>query len=138
MPTLAPHVVDGCALRLVGFDFAKKTEFALLPSELKAAFAPEVFVWVDVQFGTAAAAARTWLGELELLPPDVIDAALTREPATQSARYDDCLHFVLSDCRLEGSALQQSRVDCVVGTHVLFTIHRDEVACLNSVRRSYP
>lgn len=137
MPTVAPHDVQGCALRLVGFDFASKREFALEPHELKDRFGPDVFVWVDVQFGAAPAAARSWLTALDLLPPDVIDAALTREPATQSARYDDCLLFVLSDCRLEGSALQLARVDCVVGAHALFTIHRDEVACINAVRRNY-
>jgi magnesium transporter len=137
MATEPPELVQGCALRLVGFDFGNRTEFSLRASEMASAFVPDKFVWVDVQFGDASAGAREFLGGLGLLPPDVIDAALTREPATQSARYDHCLHFVLSDCKLEGSALQLSRIDCVVTSHALFTIHRSPSACLSSVRRTY-
>lgn len=133
-----PELIGGCALRLVGFDFARKAEFGLRASELLRSFGPDKFIWVDVQFGEAGEAAREFLTATELIPQDVIDDALTREPATQSARYDHCLHFVVSDCRLEGSALQLSRIDCVVGAHTLFTIHREPVSCLNAVRKSYP
>jgi magnesium transporter len=127
----------GCALRLICFDFADKREFRIDLGELRSAFEREQFVWIDV-IGFDAQAARASLVGLGLVSEDIIDVALTREAATQIARYDDYVHFVISDCRLSGHALELVRIDCVMAARFLLTIHRSGAPCLDAVRRNYP
>ena len=59
-----------------------------------------------------------------LCAPEIVEDALTREPATQIARYDDYIHLVLSGCRLAGHKFDLERVDAMMGEHFLLTLHR--------------
>jgi magnesium transporter len=127
----------GCAVRTVGFDFAQKHHAFLGVKDLPSAFERGWFAWIDITISDPAQA-RTLLDSLHLVTDDMIEMALTREAATQVARYPDYVHFVVSDSRLAGATLVLTRIDCVMSAQFLLTIHRDETACLQAVRRNYP
>jgi magnesium transporter len=127
----------GCVVRTVGFDFAQKHQSPLRVAELTAAFERGWFVWIDVTISELEAG-RALLESLCLVTEDVIAVALTREAATQVARYPDYVHFVVSDSRLVGATLELARIDCVMSARFLLTIHREDAACLQAVRRNYP
>lgn len=126
----------GCLIRAVAFDFETKTEESVELSELKAVMARGLFVWVDVDIADPDEARKLFEG-LALFSDEIVEDALTREPATQSARYDSYLHFVVSGCRLVGRHFDLERVDCVVSDKFLFTIHRGQVAFLEALRKDY-
>lgn len=129
-------LVGGCILRIVELDFETKKERPIELAELRASMAAGRFVWADVDIQDPNEA-RGFLNELALFSDEIIDDALTREPATQSGRYDGYLHFVVSGCRLQGPNFDLERVDCLMGERFLFTIHRGPVVFLEALRKDY-
>lgn len=123
-------------VRAVAFDFESKTERDIELSQMKEAMAKGQFVWVDVDLGDGEGT-RKLLGDLALFSDEIVEDALTREPATQSARYDGYLHFVVSGCRLVGRHFDLERVDCVISDRFLFTLHRGAVVFLEALRKDY-
>jgi Mg2+ and Co2+ transporter CorA len=95
------------------FDFANKVERTIQLSELRRSLDSGHFVWIDIDFADTKLAKKI-LSELALFDEEIIEDALTREPATQHARYDAYLHFVVSGCRLQGRNFELERVDCVM------------------------
>jgi magnesium transporter len=136
-PTDAAEPFPGCAVRAVGFDFAQKHQASLRVADLPTAFERGWFVWIDIALSDTAQS-RALIESLHLVTDDVIEMALTREAATQVARYPDYVHFVVSDGRLAGATLELTRIDCVMSARFLLTIHREDAACLQAVRRNYP
>ena len=124
----APFVVD--------FDFERKVERRIEIDRAKAAMAEGRFVWVDVDVSDAAEARRT-ITPLGLCAEEILDDALTNEPATQSGRYDDYLHVVVTGCRLQGAHFDLERVDVIIGERFLLTMHRGPVVFLDAVRKVY-
>ena len=99
----------------------------------------EQFVWIDVDVGQLEEA-RALLARPELADlcaPEIVEDALTREPATQIARYEDYVHLVLSGCRLAGKKFDLERVDVVMGERFLLTLHKGQPVFLEAVRKSY-
>lgn len=132
---VAPNSHDPlCAV--VAFDFARKQAPIILVAEAKAAMAEGRFVWIDVDVARVDDARRL-LTDLGLCAPEIVEDALTREPATQIARYDDYIHLVLSGCRLVGHKFDLERVDAIMGARFLLTLHRGQPVFLESVRRGY-
>ena len=127
---------NGCALFGVEFDFAAKTEQACDVPRARAAIAQGRFVWLDVDVG-AASDPRPFLRELGLVADEVIEEALSREPATQSFKYETCLHLVMTGCRLSGTHLELERLDVIVGERFLVTVHRAPPLFLEAVKRHY-
>jgi magnesium transporter len=121
---------------VVAFDFANKRDPAIPLGEARAAMAAGRFVWIDVDL-TQADEARRLVAELALCAPEILDDALSREPATQIARYDDYLHLVLSGCRLVGHKFDLERVDAVMGADFLLTLHRGPAVFLDAVKKGY-
>jgi magnesium transporter len=126
----------GCIVRAVAFDFEAKVERSIELAEMRGVMASGQFVWVDLDLGDADEA-RALLAELALFSDEIVDDALTREPATQTARYDGYLHFVVSGCRLIGRHFDLERVDCVIGERFLFTLHRGQVVFLQALKKDY-
>jgi magnesium transporter len=126
----------GCILRAVEFDFGKKLERTIDVAAIRESMQAGHFVWIDVEFSDSVEASRV-LAALELFSEEVVEDALTREPATQHARYDDYLHLVVSGCRLQGRNFELERVDCVIGELFLATIHKGPVVFLENVRKDY-
>jgi magnesium transporter len=135
-PPGAPAEGAGCSVRIVALDFETKTERELALSDIGAALSERAFLWIDVDFNNAEAA-RSCLSTLGLIAPEIVEDALTREPATQCARYDAYLHFVVSGCRLHGRHFDLERVDCAMSERFLLTIHKGKVVFLDAVRRDY-
>jgi Mg2+ and Co2+ transporter CorA len=69
--------------------------------------------------------------------PEILEDALSREPATQIGRYETFLHLVLSGCRLVGHKFDLERVDVVMGEKFMLTLHRGQPVFLEAVRKSY-
>lgn len=134
--SLGPETIAGCAVRVADFDFERKIERTIPLTEAQEAMRAGRFVWIDVDFADAQSA-RQILDSLKLFNDEIVEDALTREPATQSARYDDYLHFVVSGCRLQGRNFELERVDCVVGENFLVTIHKGSVVFMDALRKDY-
>jgi magnesium transporter len=138
MPVRAPlpETPSGCAMRAIGLHFETKVERELGAGEIEQAMRDGMFVWIDVDFAEPAGT-RALLAGLGLIAPEIVDDALTREAATQVARYDDYLHFVISGCQLLADNFELQRVDCAIGERFLLTIHKGPVAFLDAMRRAY-
>jgi len=134
--TAASATADEPVLAATELDFKTKAHRALTQGEIRPAMAAGRFVWIDVDLADEAAA-RKALAALALCVPEIVEDAVTREPATQIARYDDYLHLVLSGCRLVGHKFDLERVDAVIGERFLLTLHRGHPVFLDAVRRSY-
>lgn len=127
---------DGCQVHCTRFDFETKVEQGIELGAVPDAMAAGHFVWIDVDFSDPVAAKQT-LESLALINDEIIEDALTREPATQHARYEQYLHFVVSGCRLQGRNFELERVDCVVGERFLVTVHKGPVVFLESLKKDY-
>ncbi len=137
LDALPPPAQSPCDPVIVEFDFDKKVERPIALAAVRSAFDAGKFVWVDVDF-TNLDDARRVLTQLGLVAPEIVEDALTREPATQLGRYDDYVHLVLSGCRLQGDKFDLERVDIIIGEQFLVTIHKGPVVFLDAVRRAYP
>jgi magnesium transporter len=131
-----PVKVPACELTAVEFDFEAKKERDLPLRRLSAAMDAGRFVWVDVNVHRVDGAAKV-IADLNLVSDELIEDALTNEPATQHARYPKYLHMVVSGCRLQGRHFELERVDIVVGERFLLTIHHGPAVFLESVKRDY-
>jgi magnesium transporter len=121
---------------VVDFDFATKTHRKISIDDIQASFAAGRFVWIDVDIAHSDEA-RALVTRLELCTPEIVEDAMSREPATQIARYDEYLHLVLSGCRLVGHKFDLERVDAMMGEKYLLTLHKGAPVFLEAVRRSY-
>jgi magnesium transporter len=121
---------------IIELDFKTKIHRKCCVDELRASIDAGRFVWVDVDVAQLDEA-RALLGRLQLCVPEIVEDALTREPATQVARYDDYVHLVLSGCRLIGHKFDLERVDAILGEQFLLTLHKGQPVFLEAVRRSY-
>jgi len=125
-----------CVSSVIAFDFDRKAEHALSWSEARHAMEAGHFVWVDVA-AREGDDARQVLGSFGLLDEEVIESALSKEPATQHARYEHYLHLVVSECRARGGSFELGRLDVVLSERLFLTIHREPIALLTSLRRDY-
>jgi magnesium transporter len=131
-PTLGVDPLVTC----VSLDFATKEHKKLVVEDIQPSMDAGQFVWIDVDIAQTEEA-RTLLTKLGLCAPEIIEDALSREPATQIARYDDYIHLVLSGCRLAGHKFDLERVDAIIGEGFLLTLHKGQPLFLEAVRRSY-
>lgn len=128
----------------VALDFQTKVHRAICADDLRAELEAGGFVWIDVDVAQRDEA-RALLGRLDLCIPEILEDALTREPATQLARYEDYVHLVLSGCRLvgqreaapQGDKFELERVDAILGERFLLTLHKGQPVFLEAVRKSY-
>ncbi|HWO14367.1 MAG TPA: magnesium transporter CorA family protein [Polyangiaceae bacterium] len=125
-----------CVSSIVALDFEQKTEQTLSLREARHAMASGHFVWVDISVRDLDEARRV-LASFQLLDDEVIEAALTKEPATQHARYEHYLHLVVSECRALGAGFELSRLDLILSERLFLTIHRQPLALLATLRKDY-
>jgi magnesium transporter len=121
---------------IVELDFKTKGLRKLSVSEMTASMEAGKFVWIDVDIAQSEEA-RKLLTSLNLCQPEIVEDAMSREPATQIARYDDYIHLVLSGCRLQGHKFDLERVDAMMGEQYLLTLHKGTPVFLEAVRKSY-
>jgi magnesium transporter len=133
-----PAQLDGspCVGSVIAFDFVLKTERTLSLSEARTAMDAGHLVWVDITIHDTAEARRI-LESFGLLDPEVIEAALSKEPTTQHARYEQYLHLVVSECRPVGSGFEEGRLDVVLSEKLFLTIHEQPLALLAALRKDY-
>lgn len=118
------------------FDFGAKTIHDCSLDELRGAVVANRYAWIDINY-TDPAAARALLQGRGIVGEEVLEAALSRDAATQLARYDDCLHLALTGCRLQGDSFTLERVDAIVTEAYLLTIHSGPVVFLDAVRKHH-
>jgi magnesium transporter len=121
---------------IVSLDFKTKQHTRCTVANFRAEMLAGKFVWVDVDLSQSEEA-RKLVASLNLCAPEIVEDALSREPATQIARYDDYIHLVLSGCRLIGHKFDLERVDAMMGENFLLTLHRGQPIFLEAVRKSY-
>jgi magnesium transporter len=117
-------------------DFKTKQHRKLTLAEVRTSMEAGKFVWIDVDIAQSEDA-RKLLTSLNLCSPEIVEDAMSREPATQIARYDNYVHLVLSGCRLVGHKFDLERVDAVLGASFFLTLHKGAPVFLEAVRRSY-
>jgi magnesium transporter len=120
----------------VELDFRTKGHRKLGLDDVRASMDADCFVWIDLDIAQVEEARRI-LGALELCAPEILEDALSREPATQLARYEDYIHLVLSGCRLAGHTFDLERVDALMGERFLLTLHRGQPVFLELMRKQY-
>ncbi len=121
---------------VVELDFKTKQHRKLSINDIRTSMEAGKFVWIDVDIAHSEEA-RQLLTKLNLCEPEIVEDAMSREPATQIARYDDYLHLVLSGCRLVGHKFDLERVDAMMGESYLLTLHKGAPVFLEAVRKSY-
>jgi magnesium transporter len=126
-----------CQVQVVDFDFATKVEKSIQLSEVSEAIDAGRFVWIDLDARDIEEARRLLTANLSGVAEEIIHDALTAEAATRHARYDNCIHVVVSGCRQRGQHFDLERVDIVIAQTFMITIHKGSVAFLSSVRRDY-
>lgn len=124
-----------CTVQLVAFDFTNKKERSVGLGDVTAELEAGSFLWLDLNV-TDHREAREILAHFAL-DEQIIDPALNADASTQHARYDACLHLVVSGCRERGHQFDLERVDVVIAERFLLTIHRGPVVFLDAVRRDY-
>ena len=133
----ASAVPAACRVHVVDFDFETKIEKSIALTEVAGAIDAGRFVWIDLDAQDVAEARRLLTADLSGVAEEIVHDALTAEAATRHARYDNCIHVVVSGCRQRGLHFDLERVDIVIAHNFLITIHKGPVAFLSSVRRDY-
>jgi magnesium transporter len=121
---------------IVSLDFKNKTHTKHSLESFRAEMEAGRFVWIDVDISQSEEA-RKLVASLNLCAPEIVEDAMSREPATQIARYEDYIHLVLSGCRLQGHKFDLERVDAMMGENFLLTLHKGQPVFLEAVRKSY-
>jgi len=122
---------------IVELDFKTKQHRKLTIDDFRQSIEEKKFVWIDIDIAQAEEFKKL-LPKLEgLVAPEIVEDAITREPATQIGRYEEYLHLVLSGCRLAGHKFDLERVDVMMGEHFMLTLHRGQPVFLEAVRKSY-
>jgi magnesium transporter len=129
-------------IQAIEFDFANRKERAISQAEVADCCGRGLFCWVDIDVSKAEAGqdAKAVVGGL--LRDLKVDAMAIEEVLgpDREGRYDvheGCLHFALSEGRLEGDRLITAHVDVVLGERFLVTFHRRDVEFLRLMRRTY-
>ncbi len=126
----------GCSIWAVVLYFQTKVEQVIRIEDIPDAVARGGFVWIDVTVDDPAAA-RDTLRAMKLVDAHILDSALHGAEATMQARYEDCLHLVMSGCKLTGRDFSLQRIDAVIGRTTLVTIHRGPVLVVDAMRREF-
>ena len=129
--------VTGYVLRLVEFDFARKTERTAGLDRFGPAAEEGNYLWLDLDVSGDLEGARALLAGLELVEPVLLDDALSPEPDTRVRRFDDYLFLALTGCRIVNDNLVTERVSAFVAEHFLLTIHHGPVSFLDEMIRVY-
>lgn len=117
------------------FRFEPKEEKIIPVADAKAAMDEGWFVWIDLDLRREDT--RATIDALACVHPEILEDALSGEPATQVARYDTSLHIALTACRLTATAFEQERADLVMGESFLLTLHRSSPHFLRETHRHY-
>lgn len=125
-----------CKVQAIELDFEAKTLRTLSLDEASAAIRNGRFVWIDLD-ARDPDEARRLLHALGSISESIVHDALTSEPATRHARYDEYIHVVIAGCKEQDAKFALERVDVVIASSFLATIHRGHVAFLDAVFRDY-
>ena len=129
-------------ITVVEFDFAAKTERALDPLQVAETMAGGRFCWVDISCapcGEARERCRECEACLQRLGINELARGEVMGPDREGRHdvYEDCVHFAVTESRLEGGRLATSHVDVVLGASYLVTFRRREAEFLKAMRRTY-
>lgn len=120
---------------VAGFRFEPKAERQLPKEDIASAMEAGEFVWLDLDLRDDGT--KPLLEKLGLVHPEIMEDALSNEPATQVARYEGCLHIALTACRLKGQLFELERVDLIMAEKYLLTLHRGSPHFLRTTKRHY-
>lgn len=119
---------------LVAFKFEPKSETRIEPADLERHLADGAFVWLDLDLRDEGT--KPLLAALNF-EPEVLEDAEEGEPATQVARYERCLHVALTACKLTGDRFDLERIDVIIASNFLVTLHRSAPHFIRMTRKNY-
>lgn len=122
-------------IQVVAFDFERKSETSIPPAETRAACERGLFCWIDLTADDPSAT-------LDFLLDLGINEVAAREVLgpDREGRYDvhpDCLHFAVTEGRLENERLATSHVDVILTQRFLLTFRRGEAEFISQMRKTY-
>lgn len=123
-------------MNITAFDFKHKQETTLEPSALADGLDPALFYWIELEAADEPAISPL-LSKLGV-NPTAAGEFLGADREGRYDAYDDCLHFALTEGRMDSEGrIVSSHVDMLLGNAFLVMWHRHPVAFLDQVRRVY-
>lgn len=123
-------------MNITAFDFRHKQESTLEPSALAEGLDRALFYWIELEAADEPAVGPllSTLG----INPTAAGEFLGADREGRYDVYDDCLHFALTEGRMDAEGrIVSSHVDVLLGNAFLIMWHRHPVAFLDQVRRVY-
>ena len=120
---------------VAAFRFDPKSERRIDVGDVRSAIEGGEFVWMDLDLRHERT--RGIISELNLIHPEALEDALSGEVATQVARYEGSLHLAVTACKLTASAFELERVDIIVTSTFMLTLHRSCPHFVRKTRRHY-
>lgn len=123
--------------KAIEFDFQAKIDGDIPLSKVQDTIKAGRFVWIDVDGSGDREAVRQVIKSAVDLDERLLDDCLDLRPVTKYDLRANWLHLVIAASALTGDALEEDRVDVIVGAGFMLTIHRDRVPFLEHVKERY-
>ncbi len=128
-------------ITVVAFYFETRRDESIPPERVSEALAAGAYCWVDIDCTPCAAATPDCGACRHLLDALGVNAQAASEllGPDRDGRYDvyeDCLHFAVTEARLEEGRLLTAHVDLVLGEHFLITYRRQAAEFPRRMRRT--
>ena len=129
-------------ITVTGFDFARRAEQSVEPARVREATAGDWFCWVDLDCAGCGNSEEHCAGCRKVLEDLGINELARQEVLgpDRDGRYDvyeDCLHFAVTEARLQEGRLATAHVDIVLGEKYLVTYRRHPAEFVKQMRRTY-
>jgi len=116
------------------FDFARKLEKEIPPSEIRQSMGDGLYCWVDVE-GASQDEAISAIEDLGF-GAAIVSEVLGPDHAGAHDVYPDCLHFMVKEAVFRDGALTITPLDILVNGRSMFTLHTREVQVIASMKRT--
>jgi magnesium transporter len=122
-------------IQVIEFDFSNRRDRPIAVDQIVDAISKGLCCWLDIDISNYSQTAKV----LEGLGVNsmVIEEALSNEVTGRHAIHEDCLHIYVTAPQLKARDLEFARVDMILGTQIIITLHRGHVEFLQRARLDY-
>jgi magnesium transporter len=122
-------------IKVVAFDFVRKLEKVISPSDTGQAVNKGFYCWADVETVTMEEA-RPLIESLGFSTA-VISEAIEPDHSGAYEVYPDCLHFMVKEADFRDGALTLTPLNILLNDHGMVTFHSREVQVITHINRTY-
>jgi magnesium transporter len=122
-------------ITIIAFDFARKLDKTITPSEARQAVTDGLYCWADVE-AAPLEEARPLIGNLGFSTA-VVSEVLGADHAGTHDVFPDCLHFMVNEALFHEGALTLTPLHVLLNDHAMVTFHRREVQAITHIKRTY-